>query len=236
MGEGKESKKGRAPSLVQSPSHLLHRAQQVAADEFAARLSKGGLTVRQYAVLTAVADNPGLTQSGLVRLTGVDRSTLADLIARLQERGLVARDRLEEDGRAKSVTLTPAGRDALAASKAKAVAADEAILALLPKGKRELFVTLLQRLSGITEADLEKEQRKARKGKAAKDKKASKQKGAPLASAKTPSKQEATPISAKSPKKTKAKSSAPKGAKKKAQIKKGATAAKKTAGKPPVSV
>jgi len=173
MGDGKDSKQARAPALAYSPSHLLHRAQQVAADEFAARLAHSGLTVRQFAVLTAVSGHPGLTQSNLVRMTGIDRSTLADLIARLQERGLVARDRLEEDGRAKSVTLTEAGRKVLAASEAKARAADEAILALLPKGKRQAFVTLLQRISGVSEADLAKGPSKG-KAKALKPKKKAK--------------------------------------------------------------
>lgn len=163
MGGGQDQKKARGPTLAQSPSHLLHRAQQVAADEFASRLSKSGLTVRQYAVLTAVSNHPGLTQSSLVQITGVDRSTLADLIARMQERGLVARDRLEQDGRAKAVTLTEAGRAALTASEAKAQAADEAILAMLPKGKRQVFLTLLQRISGVTEADLQKGKGKGKK-------------------------------------------------------------------------
>lgn len=158
-------------ALAVSPSHLLHRAQQLAADEFTSRLDRGGVTVRQFAVLAAIADQPGQSQTDLVRATGIDRSTLADLIARLQDRGLIARDRAERDGRAKSVTLTASGRNALAACAPHAKAADEALLALLPKGKRQAFLDALQRLSGLEEARAKKMGKAEKK---AKPKKASK--------------------------------------------------------------
>jgi DNA-binding MarR family transcriptional regulator len=146
--------------LADRPSHLLHRAQQVAADAFAAHFPRSELTVRQFAILSAVAAQPGLTQSKLVRVTGVDRSTLADLIARLQERGLVLRDRVEQDGRAKSVTLTLQGEAALVACAPAAEAADAAILDALPKSKRAVFLALLQQV--ITELDA-RERKRAKK-------------------------------------------------------------------------
>ena len=68
-------------SLEQSPSHLLHRALQLALDLYAVETGPGAVTQRQYAVLAAVAEHEGLTQTDLVRATGIDRSTLADMIA-----------------------------------------------------------------------------------------------------------------------------------------------------------
>ncbi|MGA9540058.1 MAG: helix-turn-helix domain-containing protein, partial [Methyloceanibacter sp.] len=64
--------------LDNSATHLLHRAGQRAADIFAEEAKKGGLTPRQYAVLTAVSLEEGLPQAELVARTGIDRSTLAD--------------------------------------------------------------------------------------------------------------------------------------------------------------
>ena len=90
--------------LALSPSHLLHRAEQLAAERFA-QLVGGAVTLRQFAVLAAIAESPGLSQSDLARATGVDRSTLADLMARMEKRGWVMRTPSSADGRAYAVLL-----------------------------------------------------------------------------------------------------------------------------------
>lgn len=136
-------------ALGSSPIHLLHRAQQVAGEYFAARLKKSGLTVRQFAVLCALDTHPGGTQTDLVALTGIDRSTLADLIHRLEDRGLVARNRASLDARANSVTLTPAGQKAWREAIPEVQAADEAILAMLHKSKRKALIASLQHVSAF---------------------------------------------------------------------------------------
>src|SRR5215470_10270237 len=80
-------------NLAQSPGHLLRRAQQYAFDIYAREVGVDGLTPRQFAVLVTVDQNEGLSQTDLVRLTGIDRSTLADMISRLLKRDLLARKR-----------------------------------------------------------------------------------------------------------------------------------------------
>ncbi|MEQ1711924.1 MAG: MarR family transcriptional regulator, partial [Hyphomicrobium sp.] len=49
------------------------------------------LTPRQYAVLITVAQNEGLSQTNLVDKTGIDRSTLADIVRRMLKKGLLQR-------------------------------------------------------------------------------------------------------------------------------------------------
>ena len=63
--------------LGRSPVHLLHRAEQCAEELFQAEIGDADLTARQLAVLTTVAENEGLSQTGIVERTGIDRSTLA---------------------------------------------------------------------------------------------------------------------------------------------------------------
>lgn len=152
-------------ALVSSPIHLLHRAQQVAADYFAARLKKNGLTVRQFVVLCAIDNHPGGTQTDLVEITGIDRSTLADLIHRLQDRGLLARNRASGDARANSVTLTPAGLKAWREAIPEAQAADEAILAILHKGKRKALIATLHDVSAFGADPKGKKPKAAKKSK-----------------------------------------------------------------------
>lgn len=130
-------------ALARSVSHLLHRAQQFAADRFTAELGRTDLTLRQFALLAAVGEQAGQTQTDLVRATGIDRSTLADMIGRMEDRGLVVRDKAEADRRAKSVTLTAQGRSVLNSAAPSAVAADRALMAALPASKQGGLVSAL---------------------------------------------------------------------------------------------
>ena len=134
--------------LAASPSHLMHRALQLALDIYAEEAGPGGLTQRQFAVLEAVSRKAGLTQTDLVRATGIDRSTLADLVARMTAKGLLQRERSALDARAKAVRLSPEGEAALAAARPRVEAADKRIMGLLPKGKRKAFVDILAALAG----------------------------------------------------------------------------------------
>ncbi len=54
-----------------SPSHLLHRVEQLANDRFA-QLVGDAVTLRQFTVLAAVAAAPNCSQRDLARRTGID--------------------------------------------------------------------------------------------------------------------------------------------------------------------
>jgi DNA-binding MarR family transcriptional regulator len=133
--------------LDRSPSHLLHRALQLALDIYAEETGSGALTQRQFAVLSAVMAKEGCTQSELVRATGIDRSTLAELVARLIGKDLLARERSTLDARANTVRLTDAGRAAVQAATPKVAQADARILALMPGAKRDAFLKTLRDLA-----------------------------------------------------------------------------------------
>jgi DNA-binding MarR family transcriptional regulator len=147
---GKKIETGKA--LDRSPSHLLHRALQLALDIYAEETGPDAVTQRQYAVLAAVAAHEGLTQTDLVRSTGIDRSTLADLVARMIGKTLLARQRSTADARANTVSLTEAGRAALEAAKPKVAVADARILKLLPTRKRDAFLSVLRDMGRVAES------------------------------------------------------------------------------------
>ena len=166
---------GAAGALDDSPSHLLHRALQVSLDIYAEEFGDDPLTQRQYAVLAAVEAQEGLTQTDLVRATGIDRSTLADMAARMIAKGLLARERSSADARANAVRLTEAGRAALTAAKPRMAAADARVLGLIGGSKREAFVAQLRQLvqaGEAGEAPVEPKAPKPEKAKADKPKKA----------------------------------------------------------------
>jgi len=150
MADNDTGRKGsRRPlySLEASPAHLLHRAHQRAADVTAQALRAYGLTPRQYEVLLALKNDSAVTQSDLVRRTGIDRSTLADMLNRMGKRGLTVSKRTDTDQRANLVTITDKGIRALEAVEPKVVDAEQRMLDTLPTAIRENFVSGLQLLA-----------------------------------------------------------------------------------------
>ncbi|MDX2257785.1 MAG: MarR family transcriptional regulator [Hyphomicrobiaceae bacterium] len=138
-----------AMSLEHSPIHLLHRAGQCAGDIFLAEMGGEDLTPRQYAVLVAIAHNEGLSQTNLVTMTGIDRSTLADIIRRMLKKGLVQRRRTKEDARAYAVKLSDQGRRVLKAAEPLARRVDQRILDALPASERDRFVADLVKIVDV---------------------------------------------------------------------------------------
>ncbi|MEO6378905.1 MAG: MarR family transcriptional regulator [Caulobacteraceae bacterium] len=134
-------------SLRRSPSHLLHLALQYALDLYVQEVGASSITQRQYAVLCAVAAHEGLSQIELVRFTGIDRSTLAQLVGRMIGKGLLGRERSSTDNRINAVTLTEAGRAALDDTQARADAADERVMKAIGRSRRGAFVDALRDLS-----------------------------------------------------------------------------------------
>ena len=131
-------------SLQQSPGHLLRRAQQYADDLYKNHVGKDGPTARQFTVLHTVSQEEGLSQTDLVRRTGIDRSTLADMIARLTKKGYLARQRTKDDARANSVKLTASGRKVLTSASNKVMKAEEEALSMLPKTQQASFMKNLR--------------------------------------------------------------------------------------------
>jgi len=148
MAKSKSGAKGGIAALDQAPSHLLHRALQRALDIYVDEFGESGITQRQFAVLAAADEREGATQADLVRITGIDRSTLADMARRMIGKGLLERERSNVDARANAVRLTEAGRLALAEARPKMAQADARLLKLISGGgRRAAFVGLLRDLA-----------------------------------------------------------------------------------------
>ena len=178
MAKGKSKFAGEG--LGASATHLLHRALQLALDFHAEAAGPATITQRQFTLLAAAGAAPapvgGRTQNDLVRATGIDRSTLADLVARLLAKGLLERERSALDGRAKTVSLSAAGRAALDSAIGPAVAADARLLALLPPKKRDAFLKILAALAAAADDPGAAEARPAKSAKKKMKKKARKAK------------------------------------------------------------
>src|SRR5690606_23482520 len=130
-------------SLMGSALHLLHRAGQRADELFTATMGESELTPRQFAVLKAVARMENPSQTLLVRETGIDRSTIADIVRRLIKKGLLQRRRTSQDARMYAVKLTAAGREVLEEAEPAARSTEEKLLGVLPANQRTAMINAL---------------------------------------------------------------------------------------------
>ena len=141
-------KRGRSPAidLDELPGHYIRRLQQIAVAIFLQETEKHGVTPVQYAALHKVHVSPGIDQRTLARAIGLDTSTIAGVIDRLEARGLMQRHASPDDRRVRLLSLTRAGQALLGDIEPDMLKAQELILAPLPKTERAEFMRMLRTL------------------------------------------------------------------------------------------
>ncbi|MGA7674773.1 MAG: helix-turn-helix domain-containing protein [Rhizomicrobium sp.] len=137
---------------AETPSHLIRRCQQYFGDLYAREAGGCGLTKQQFTVLAALENNEGVSQTALVEMTGIDRSTLAEMVRRMLERGLLSRERTEQDARANAVAITSNGRKALRAARSAADRAERLLIEALPLSDRTKFIKYLSVVAAAGDA------------------------------------------------------------------------------------
>lgn len=138
--------------LSEAPSHLIRRCQQFYGDLYARESGARELTKQQFTLLAALEHNDGASQTMLVEITGIDRSTLAEMVRRMLEKGLLSRERTEEDQRANAVAISPSGRKALRSARNAADRAEKALLEVLPMPDRQKFIRSLAQIAEAGES------------------------------------------------------------------------------------
>ncbi len=130
--------------ILNSLTHLLHRACQCADDRFAEAMGATDITARQLVVLKIVDDLDRPSQVDICDVSGIDRSTLADIVRRLIQKGFIARRRTREDARRYALRLTEEGQRALDLTVPLARDADARLLAALTPPQRQHLLGALQ--------------------------------------------------------------------------------------------
>ncbi len=114
-----------------------------------ARLARSGVTADQFVLLALLAERDGITQQELVRRASSDANTIRAMLLLLEGRGLVTRGRHPIDGRARSVTLTPKGRQVYKKLWGQSEPLRERMLAAFRPEEVETLVEFLGRLSEV---------------------------------------------------------------------------------------
>ena len=93
-------------------------------------------------MLVTVDAHPRLDQGSLAHTVSLDRSTMADVCRRLEERGLIDRAPAPADGRRKLLDLTDDGREALHRVRQRVAALDGELMAEYPADVAQLLSDL----------------------------------------------------------------------------------------------
>ncbi|MCW2698784.1 MAG: Transcriptional regulator, MarR family [Blastococcus sp.] len=140
------------PDLDCSPMGIIGRITQLQREVYLAQratFARHGLDAPSFDVLAALrrAGKPyQLTPTALMRSALVTSGAITQRLDRLEEKGLITRERSEADGRAVVVTLSPAGREALDAALPDHLDTERGLLEGLPEEEREVLEGLLRRL------------------------------------------------------------------------------------------
>lgn len=135
------------------PSHLeafvgynLKRAYVIVQNDFRRALGPDGLAPRVFSALSLVVECPHISQSGLARLLGIERSGLVAIIDELETRGFIARTTVPGDRRVHALIATQAGEDATIALRKSVQDHEDALLSRLTKDEKQTLIALLQKI------------------------------------------------------------------------------------------
>ena len=139
-----------AVDLSTHPGHLARRLQQAHSLLWGAMVSEE-TTSPQFAVLNALQEKPDIDQRTLSEHVHLDRSTIADLVARLVRRDLVARVRDPLDGRRNVLKLTAEGARVHKRLTTRTARMNRVFLAPLSDDEQEQLLRLIGRVAEAAE-------------------------------------------------------------------------------------
>ena len=124
---------------------LLRRAWYRLNQAFRRRISKLGITPDQFTVLRTLVENDcGITQKEICNLMSSDPNTVAAILHRMDEAGLVERRPHAKDRRALSNSISSLGKSKFEAARNIAIELQQEILQSLPENRRETFLRDLE--------------------------------------------------------------------------------------------
>lgn len=136
-----------AAALYDLPGHLVRRCHQISMALFHEECADSGVTPPQYGTLRTLARHPGIDQITLAGLVALDRTTLGDVVARLEANGLLRREASREDRRTKSLYITDAGRRLVKSLDAAVARVQRRLIAPLDAGEQARFIEYLARIA-----------------------------------------------------------------------------------------
>ena len=133
-------------AVYTAPGYLFRRMQQIAVAIFGEECKAHDLTPVQYASLVAIRTHPGIDATRLSAVIAFDRSTLGNVIERLETKAWVARKPSRDDKRVKLLYLTKAGEALLRTIMPSVDRAQARMLQPLKPADRKALLALMTQL------------------------------------------------------------------------------------------
>jgi DNA-binding MarR family transcriptional regulator len=134
---------GLLPGLI---GYHLRCAHAAVFRHFARSVGAAEITAPQLGALLLVEANRGISQSAVAEALRFDRSTLVQVVDRLEDRGLLKREASSRDRRSHALGLTAAGARLLARLKELVREHEAQIAAPLTEAERTTLIALLAKL------------------------------------------------------------------------------------------
>jgi MarR family transcriptional regulator, multiple antibiotic resistance protein MarR len=131
------NKAGPGAEVALSIGPLLGRVRSVMLSRLDAELQPFGITGMQFAILKNVAEGTAGAAADLCRLLHYDTGSMTRLLDRMEQKGLIRRERSKDDRRVVSLRVTVAGR------------------AVLPRLRDSAASAIQRMLSGFSVAEVE---------------------------------------------------------------------------------
>ena len=128
----------------ESVGYQLKRVQQALRNEIDNVLRGIGLTTAQYAALSALEANPGLSGAEIARQSYVTPQTMNDIVSNLEQAGLIERQPHPQHGRVLQTYLTRGGEQRLKQAHRLVAAVEERMVARLNRSEQKQLMAWLR--------------------------------------------------------------------------------------------
>jgi DNA-binding MarR family transcriptional regulator len=132
--------------LWSRPGYLVRRLNQIHYAMFFEECRNESITPVQYGVLTALSLVPGSDQTAIGMELGLDRTTTADVVKRLEEKGYLTRKINPTDRRSKQAFITAQGLHVMSLLQDGMARAQSRLIEPLKENERKTFMKLLSTL------------------------------------------------------------------------------------------
>jgi len=133
----------RPQNTTDRPGYLIKQAQAALNAQMSRALHEHGVTLSQFAVLTALDDEPGLSNAQLARRAFITPQSMNENLRELEARTWIRRRRHPAHGRILQIELTEEGRATLRACDAAVTVIEQQMLAGLDSGQRRELAAAL---------------------------------------------------------------------------------------------
>jgi DNA-binding MarR family transcriptional regulator len=124
--------------------YFIRRLQVWVFQDFIRTLAAIDIRPAQYSVLVVIAANPGLSQSDLADMLGIERARLVRLLDKLEKRDMTQRLNSRTDRRSHALRLTREGHKTLKRAKTLAALHEARLVEKLGAEQRRMLIDVLQ--------------------------------------------------------------------------------------------